>query len=201
LQRTFSVLILTLLFGILLAHPLLDLPLRQGLLGGAAMLATAYWLRARWQRDPNAPEAPERRALMSLGGTAVVMGHMGACLWQAGPAMDLHSRASHAMAIDSWTLFGAALLMMAIVRAPGPAEDERDLQIAGRAQRHAYLTLVALVLSVAVWLSFGRDPLLEQMSRAMLSHILISGWIVSCMVQDITCLNAYARDHRRNAQA
>jgi uncharacterized membrane protein len=201
LQRTFSVLVVTLLFGVLLATPLLDLPVRQGMVGGVVMLATAYWLRARWQNSPTAPEAPERRALMSLGGTAVVMGHMATCLWQAGPAMDLHSRASHTMAVDSWTLFGAALLMMAIVRAPGPSEDERDLQIAGRAQRHAYITLVAMVLSVAVWLSFGRDPLLEHMSRAMLSHILISGWIISCMVQDITCLNAYARDHRRNAEA
>lgn len=187
--------------GVLLAQPNLPLPIRPGLFGASLMLSFAWWMRGRWLRADDAPEAPERRALLSLSGTVIALSHLLASLWQIGPAMQLHTPASHAMGIDNWTLFGASLLMGWMARAPGPSADERDRQIAATALRVCHYSLLLQMLAFVLWLAFGRGVLLEQLSRAMLAQLLVCFWIVSCVVHDLTCLHAYARDRRLEAGA
>lgn len=201
MQRILIVIISSSLFGILLVQPGLNLPIRPGPLGAAVMLALAWWFRGRWQHLDDAPEAPERRALLSLAGTMVVLAHLMASLWQIGPAMELHTRASHALGTDSWTLFGASLLMGWMARAPGPSGDERDRHIAASALRTAYYGLLLQQLLFVLWLAFGHGTVLEQMSRAMLAQLLIVFWIVSSVIHEVTCLHAYASDRRLMAHA
>lgn len=201
MQRILILFFSSALLGVLLAQPNLPLPIRPGLFGAVLMLSVAWWIRGRWLQAPDAPEAPERRALLSLAGTVIVLAHLLASLWQIGPAMQLHTSASHAMGIDNWTLFGASLLMGWMARAPGPSADERDRQIAASALRCCHYSLLLQMLVFVLWLAFGRSALLEQLSRAMLAQLLICFWIVSCVVHEITCLQAYARDRRREAGA
>lgn len=189
------------LFGAVLAIPIPELPLRPGWVGAAILVAMAFWLRRRWRSDADAPEAPERGRLLSLAGTSAVMGHLAMALWQIGPNMDMHSAVSHSMAVDSWTLFFASLVMWQLAQVPGGIQDERDRAIAARALRDAYYALVAMMMALALWIGFGSGPVLEQLSRAMLAQLLICGWIISCMVNDISCLLAYGRAHRLAAQA
>ena len=184
------------LLGFTLAQPLRDLPVRPGMIGALLMVGIALWLRQRWSKDSAAPEAPEREALLTLAGTLVALSHLMASLWQIGPAMQLHSPAAHAMAIDGWTLFGAALVMAWIARAPGPAHDERDLLISAAALKAGHVSLLLQLLALVLWLGWGRDAVLEQLSRAMLAQLLVCFWIVSYVVQTIARLLAYARDRR-----
>ena len=130
MQRILILFLSSALIGVLLAQPNSPLPIRPGLFGAVFMLSVAWWMRGRWLRARDAPEAPERRALLSLSGTVIVLSHLLASLWQIGPAMQLHTPASDAMGIDNWTLFGASLLMGWMARAAGPSADERDRQIA-----------------------------------------------------------------------
>ena len=201
MQRILVFFLASALLGVLLAQPNFPVPLRPGLFGAVLMLSVAWCLRQRWRLAPDAPEAPERRALLSLSGTVIVLSHLLASLWQIGPAMQLHTPASHAMGIDNWTLFGAALLMGWLARAAGPSADERDRQIAATALRYCHYSLLLQLLAFVLWLAFGHGAVLEQLSRAMLAQWLICFWIVSCVVHDITCLHAYARDRRLEAGA
>jgi len=201
MQRILIVLFASSLFGVVLAQPGLDLPFRKGLLGAAVMLALAWGARSHWAESADAPEAPERRALLSLFGTMVVLAHLMTSLWQIGPAMDLHSPASHAMGTDSWILVGASLLMGWMARAPGPSGDERDRHIAANAMLLGHYGLLLQLLLFVLWLAFGRGTVLEQMSRAMLAQLLICFWIVSCVIHEVTCLYAYARDRRWAGEA
>lgn len=201
MQRILFLLVSCSLFGWVLAQPSWPLPVRPGLFGAALMLGLAWWMRERWRLAPDAPEAPERRALLSLSGTLVVLSHLLTSLWQIGPAMELHTHASHDMGIDSWTLVAASLLVGRMARAPGPSADERDQHIAAIAMRVAHYTLLLQMLGFVLWLAFGRGTVLEQMSRAMLAQLLVCFWIVSCVVHDISCLHAYARDRRWAGEA
>ncbi len=199
MQRILVLFFSSALIGVLLAQPDFPMPIRPGLLGAVLMVSIAWWIRGRWLRSPDAPEAPERRALLSMTGTVIVLAHLLACLWQIGPAMKLHTPEAHAMGVDSWTLFAASLLMGWMARAAGPTADERDRQIAATALRWCHYGLLLQLLMFVLWLGFGRGAVLEQMSRAMLAQVLICFWIVSCVVHDMTCLHAYARDRRLEA--
>ena len=184
------------LAGTLLAVPFGFWPARPGLYAAVLMISAAWWLRTSWRSDPAAPEAPERRALLSLSGTLIVLSHLLASLWQIGPGMQLHTEASHAMALDNWALFGASLLMGWIARAPGPSQDERDRMIVAASLRSGHYALVLQLFLLAIWLGFGRDAILQQLSRAMLAQVLICCWIVSCVIHDLSCLLAYAHGRR-----
>ena len=201
MQRILILFFCSALIGVLLAQPNFPFPIRPGLFGAVLMLSAAWWIRGRWLRAPDAPEAPERRALLALTGTVIVLSHLLASLWQIGPAMQLHTPASHAMGIDNWTLFGASLLMGWMARAAGPSADERDRQIAATARLYSHYGLLLQMLAFVLWLAFGRGALLEQLSRAMLAQLLICFWIVSCVVHDLTCLHAYARDRHLETRA
>ncbi len=169
-------------------------PFKAGLSGGVLMLICGISLRAHWKRSPDAPEAPERQALLILVGTLTVLGHLAASLWIIGPDMDLHSPLSHEMGRDSWILFGASLIMEWLARAEGVSEDERDRQVRGAALRAAAMILAAQHLLLVVWLSFGRSHLLKAMSLPMLAHLFICTWIVAYASQQLACLFTYARD-------
>jgi hypothetical protein len=201
MKRLFLLVFSSSLIGLLLAQSPQSWPVRPGLVGAGFMLALAWWARERWKRDPVAPEAPERNCLLSLSGTLIVLAHLLASLWQIGPAMELHSAAAHAMALDNWILFFAALLSIWIARAPSPVRDERDLQITAAAFRIGHWSLVLQLLALVLWMGFGRDALLEQTSRAMLAQMIVCFWIASCVIQNFACLLAYARDHRLASEA
>lgn len=200
MHRILCFLIAFSVLGFTLAQPFNALPMRPGMIGALLMVAIALWLRQRWNEDSAAPEAPEREALLTLAGTLVALSHLVASLWQIGPAMQLHSVAAHAMAIDNWTLFGAALLMAWIARAPGPRHDERDLLISAAALKAGHVSLLMQLLALVLWLGFGRDAVLEQLSRAMLAQLLVCFWIFSYVVQTVARLVAYARDRRLAAE-
>jgi hypothetical protein len=201
MTRILFLILASALMGIVLARDLSGWPIRPGLVGAIIMVGMALWLRWRWQHDPDAPEAPERHALLALSGNLIALFHLLASLWQIGPRLVLHTPAAHAMGVDSWTLFGAALLMGWIARAPGPLQDERDRQIAAAAFRAGHASLLLQLLALVVWLGYGRDPVLGQLTQAMLAQLLVCAWIASCAVQYGACLFAYARGHQAAAKA
>lgn len=201
MSRLALIYLLSIVFGCLLATPGWPMPLLPGLFGAIVMLSLAWWMRSRWQHDPAAPEAPERRRLLSLGGTLVVLAHLLTSLWHIGPAMKLHTPEAHAMGIDNWVLFFAALLMGWIARAPGPATDERDRHIASSALLAGHVGLVLQLLALVIWLAFGHDALLEQLSRAMVAQLIVCFWIVSCVIQDTSGAFAYAWSRRQLLEA
>jgi hypothetical protein len=191
--RIFAITFLFLGLGISLAV-LPIWPFKPGLSGAVLMLMCGFGLRAHWRRSADAPERPERQALLTLAGTCTVLGHLAGSLWLIGPAMELHSEAAHAMGSDSWILFGASLVMEWLARADGVSEDERDRMVRASALRFAAMVLAALQLGLVVWLSFGRSALLMEMTRPMIAHLFIASWMIAYASLQLACLASYARD-------
>jgi hypothetical protein len=196
--------LLSLIAGATLASGTGAWPVRPGLVGLGLMVASAVAVRRYWQRLATLgaePGSPERALWHGLASTALVGGHLFASLWAIGPAMVLHSPFVHAMAVDNWTMVLGAALSYAIVRDPEPRSDERDREFAARGVRGAFRALAVLVLALSVSLSFGDHTPVERLSRAMISHLIISAVILAVLVQYLTQLRLYWIDHARSAGA
>jgi hypothetical protein len=193
--RILSVILISLLLGGVLACGATAWPLRPGLIGLAAMVLAAlaarnYWLGLRLA----APGSPERALWLGLGSASVIVGHLVASLWRIGPAMELHTRAGHALGTDIWTLVLGSAIAYSIARDPEPRHDERDAQIAARGLSAGYWSLVGILLVLILWLGFGADRAMPALSFAMIAHLLITAVIASRLVCDGVQLHAYGRD-------
>ena len=177
------------LLGVLLAQSWL--PFRAGFLGGAVLVLAAWWLRAHWQRALSPPETSERCALLSVAGTLVCLGYLGAKLVQIGPDLDIHTRAARMMAGELWTLVAASLLIGAIARAPDATRDERDAAIAARALGFAGYALLGIQVLLVAWISFGAKGAGPAPSMAMLVHLFICSWMLAHILYGIHCTWAY----------
>ena len=177
------------LLGVLLAQSWL--PFRAGFLGGAVLVLSACWLRAYWQRALSAPETSERCALLSVAGTLVCLGYLGAKLYQLGPDLDIHTRAARMMAGELWTLVAASVLIGWIARAPEATRDERDSVIAARALGFSSYALLALQALLVAWISLGATGAGPGTSMAMLAHLFICSWMLAHVLYGIHCTCAY----------
>lgn len=187
-----------LLLGLLLGSPWLEaLPMRPGLLGLAAMLASAWLARRRWQRRPDeAPGAPERAQWHGLASYALLAGQLIALIVRLGPVMDMHGPLAHGLAIDSWTLVVGALLSWRIARDPEPRRDERDALIAATALRQSNGALLLMLLALILALGFGGATIVGRLNQPLLAHLLILAVTLHCLVHEAAQLRLHALDAR-----
>lgn len=184
--------------GGLLAATKGTLPVQPGWLGVAAMLIGAMIVRRYWRQQhlDDQLASPEHELWFTLASTSMIGGFLGMSLWVLGPQVDLHSRAVHAMAIDVWTLVIGGLLSAQLARDPEPRSDERDRSFLARATGAGHNSLIALLLCLAILLSFGTDFGLPPWSAALIAHLLILAVMASSIVRCGVQLWLYHRDRR-----
>lgn len=178
------------LLGVVLAQSWL--PFRAGFLGGAVLVLAAYWLRGHWRRILAAPEMSERCALLSVAGTLVCLGYLGAKLVELGPELDIHTRAARMMAGELWILVAASVLIGWIARAPDATRDERDGVIAARALGFSSYSLLAIQAVLVGWISLAGNGTGPGPSMAMLAHLFICSWMMAHVLYGIHCTCAYS---------
>lgn len=196
--RIFFVFLSFLLIGGALALAQGHVSIQPGLIGLAVMCASALLVRRHWQslHADATPGSPERELWHSLAGTSLIAGQMLLSLWLIGPAMELHSVAVHAMAIDSWILVLGKVLSFYIARDPEPRRDERDTAFAARATRAGYAALIAQLCVIIVILSFGEDLELPAFSQPLISHALIICLLLASVARSAVLLAMYHNDRR-----
>lgn len=191
--------VLALLIGIALQTSDGHLPLRPGFVGVVLIVGIALGLARHWRRR-GAAGAPvigdaERQSLAWLLGVAVLVGFLGAVLWQVQGQLLMHSHAAHAMGIDTWTLFLGLLVALLVLRRHGSrVRDERDRWLALRASRIGYHALLALVTLVTLLIGFLPPAVLERITPAWWAHVLILQIELAAMAQCWWALWAYRRD-------
>jgi ABC-type amino acid transport system permease subunit len=195
MTKILSLLISAFCLGLGLAALAGHLPVPAGVLGALLMLLAALAVRRRWGLLAEAaPGTPERQLWVSLGGTAVVAGHLLAALWHIGPRMVMHTPTVHALGIDSWTLVAGAAIAYAIARESQPRQDERDAWIGGHGLRAAHYLLVAVLLVQILALGFVNSGWIGELSHPSIAHGLILALLASSLADAITRLRLYARD-------
>ncbi len=193
--KILCVLISAFCLGLALAALAGRLPLPAGVGGALVMLITALAVRRRWGLLAEAaPGTPERQLWVSLGGTAIVAGHLLAAMWHIGPRMVMHTPTVHALGIDSWTLVAAAVLAYWIAREPQPRTDERDAWIAGQGLRVAHYALLAVLVVQILALGFVREGWIGELSHPSIAHGLILALLASELANAIARLGLYARE-------
>ncbi|MCA0176331.1 MAG: hypothetical protein LCH73_08615 [Proteobacteria bacterium] len=187
-----------LLLGLLLGSPWLQaLPIPAGVIGVAAMLASAWFTRRHWQHRPDdAPGAPERAQWHGLASYALLAGHLMALIVRLGPAMDMHGPLAHRLAIDNWMLVAGALLSWRIARDPDPRRDERDTLIAATALRQSHAVLLLLLLVLILALGFGGTTVIGRLNQPLLAHLLILAVVLQALVYEAAQLRLHALDAR-----
>lgn len=196
MPQILSIALISLLFGGVLAGGAMSWPVRPGFVGLAAMLVSAWMARRYWQglRAEDGPGSPERALWHGLASYALLTGHLLAVLWRLGPAMQMHSLAGHALAIDNWTLVLGAVLSYWIARDPEPRRDERDVLIATSGLRVGYNTLLVLLLVLIPVLGFGAHTPIARFNQPMLAHVLILCVLLQCLARTGVQLWRYRRD-------
>ena len=196
-MRILVVLVLSTLFGAVLATQSGRWPVSAGVIGALVMLAAAVAVRRHWLllRDA-APGTPERALWLLLASLAINNGFLVTVLLQIGPAMELHTRAGHALGRDSWTLVIAGLLAYAIARDPEPRVDERDAQIAAIGMRAGYWAQSLLLLVLVPLIGFHPDYAGGALSLPMVAHLLIVALTLAWIVDVYARLRIYLADAR-----
>ncbi len=197
--RTNLSVVLALLLGIALQASDGRLPLRPGFVGVVLIVGTTLWLARHWQQRSATGEAvigdAERQSLAWLLGVAVLVGFLGAALWQMQGQFLMHSREAHDMGIDTWTIFFGLLIALLVLRCHGSTvRDERDRWLALRASRIGYHALLALVMLTILFISFLPPAVQERITPAWWAHVLILQIELAAMVQCWWALWAYRRD-------
>lgn len=190
---------LALFIGIALQASDGHLPLRPGLVGVMLIVGTALWLARRWQRRSATGAAvigdAERQSLAWLMGVAVLVGFLGAVLWQMQGQFLMHTREAHAVGIDTWTIFFGLLIALLVLRRHGSAvRDERDRWLALRASRIGYHALLVLVMVTITFIGFLPPPVQARITPAWWAHVLILQIELAAMAQCWWALWAYRRD-------
>lgn len=193
MTRILGVLLLSLLTGVVLASDVGDWPLRPGLIGFGAMMASAWVARRYWRslRPDDGPGSPERGLWHGLASYGLLTGHLCMVMWRLGPALDMHSLTGHALAIDSWTLVLGAILSYWVARDPEPRRDERDVLIGTRGRRAGHIALLLMLLLLTLALGFGANTVISRFNQPMLAHLLILIVLLECLVQNVVRLRLY----------
>lgn len=194
--RILSVLLLSFVAGALLAHADIDWPLRPGLIGAGAMLASAWAARRYWQRlgPDDGLASPERGLWHGLASYGLLAGHLAMIMWRLGPTLDLHGLSAHALAIDSWTLVLGAIASYWIARDPEPRHDERDAMIRTHGERAGHTALWLMLAALILALGFGARTKVAGFNQPMLAHVLILIVMLDCLVQCTVRLRLYWRE-------
>lgn len=191
--------VLALLIGIALQASDGWLPLRPGFVGVVLIVGTALWLVRRWKLRAAAGAAvigdAERQSLAWLLGVAVLVGFLGAVLWQMQGQFVMHSHAAHAVGIDTWTIFFGLLVALLVLRRHGSrVRDERDRWLALQASRIGYHALLVLVMLTILFIGFLPPGVQERITPAWWAHVLIVQIELAAMAQCWWALWAYRRD-------
>lgn len=198
MSQVLLVILLSLLFGVLLASGAMSWPVRPGLVGAAALLASAWAARRYWQglKPEHGPGSPERSLWHGLATCGLLTGHLATTVWQLGPVLEMHSLAGHALALDNWTLVIGAALAYWIARDPDPRQDERDELIRARGWRAAHKALLLMLLALILALGFGASTIVERYNQPMLAHTLILAILIHCLVHQAVQLRLYWLESR-----
>lgn len=172
--RVFGVLLASLGFGALLAAPVLIWPIRPGWFGAAVLIMAAVWARLYWNRRRatagDDPGARERQAWHAMVGLGVVCGQLAMALLRG---VDLHVGRGNTLALDNWTLIGAAMIGWLIVRPPVMDRDERDRQMADRGAHVGYGVLTGLLVVLLMVLGFAPPPVISLLGPFVLGNLLV----------------------------
>ena len=171
-------------------------PVRPGLVGLLAILASAWLARRHWQRQPaeSRTGSPERALWHGLTSYGLLTGHVVATIGWLGPAFDLHGRIGHALAIDSWILILGALASYWIARDPEPRGDERDAQLAAQALATTHTALLLMLAALALLLGRGLVPCLARASQPLVAQLLILVLLLQALLCNGLRLWLYRRD-------
>jgi hypothetical protein len=171
-------------------------PLRPGLVGLLAILASAWLARRHWQRQPADVRtgSPERALWHGLASYGLLSGHLMATIAWLGPDFDLHGRIGHALAIDNWILILGALASYWIARDPEPRRDERDAQLAARALAATHGGLLAMLAALAIALGLGLVPALARASQPLVAQLLMLVLLLQALLYHGLRLWLYRRD-------
>lgn len=169
-----------------------------GIPGTCTLLAWAYLSQARWKRLERAtgkePGLSERRLWVELAGYSAVTAHLAAALWLAGA--DLRLGSGNWLAVDSWTLTGAAFGISLAFRNTRHPRDERDTAIANGGFRASYGSLLITLVIFAILLA-SQDPFRSASDPSFqIGNVLIGLGLLSHLVGLAIRLGYYAEDAR-----
>lgn len=173
------------------------LPVRDGFVGGALLLATAAWARWHWQKRAalgRDPSATERRAWLYTAGTALICGFVAVVLMT--PGSEVHLATGGTGGYDSWIMFGCGALAWWLVHDGSTTQDERDRAIDALANRVGYSTLIVLLLVFLLALGFAPKPAMARFTHWLIANTLLNLVMFSCLAQYVAQLAAYWRDAR-----
>jgi len=173
-SRIFGVLAISLAFGAVMAWPLFALPIRPGWIGAAVLLLVAAAVRRHWHTRQQAtgddPGARERQSWHAMAALAVICGHLIGSLSQG---VDLHVGGDNTLALDNWTLIGAAAIGWLIVRAPRMEKDERDREMSNRGAHVGLAVMTLLLIILLLTLAFAPAALVEWLQPFVLGNVLV----------------------------
>jgi hypothetical protein len=172
-------------------------PVRPGLVGLLAILASAWLARRHWQRQPaeSRTGSPERALWHGLASYGLLTGHLAAFIWWLWPGFDLHGRIGHALAIDDWMLILGAVASYWIARDPEPRRDERDAVLAAQALAAAHTAMLLMLAALALMLGLGLVPGLARASQPLIAQLLI----LVLLLQGLLCNGLRLWLYRRDA--
>ena len=174
MSRIFGVLAISLAFGAFLAWPVFAWPIRPGWIGAVVILLIAVAVRRHWHARQLAtgddPGARERQSWHAMAALAVICGHLIGSLSQG---VDLHVGSGNTLALDNWTLIGAAAIGWLIVRAPRMEKDERDREMSNRGAHVGLVMMTALLIILLLTLAFGPRALVEWLQPFVLGNVLV----------------------------
>ncbi len=190
--RILGVLAASLAFGAFLAWPLIAWPVRPGWIGAAVLLLTAIAARRHWdarrRETGDEPGARERQSWHAMAALAVICGHLVGSLSQG---VDLHVGSGNTLALDNWTLIGAAAIGWLIVRAPRMEKDERDREMANRGAHVGLAVMTALLIALLLTLAFAPATLVERLQPFVLGNVLVVVILLASMARHAAQLTGY----------
>lgn len=200
-MRIFLFLAIFLLLGAILAAMGFYLDLPVGWIGAIGLLGWAFSIRRHWVRveknSETEPSPPARVLWVQCAGYGLLLGHLILALLLAGDNLRLGN--GNMLAIDSWTMIGAGLVVSFIFKRDRNIEDERDREISARGVRVSYFTLVILSIGFAFFLAFAPPNCRSDLTHFVIGNVLIALILTSYLAQLISRLSSYSRDNALSA--
>ena len=163
---------------------------------GWAFSIRRHWVRVE-KNSETEPSPPARVLWVQCAGYGLLLGHLILALLLAGDNLRLGN--GNMLAIDSWTMIGAGLVVSFIFKRDRNIEDERDREISARGVRVSYFTLVILSIGFAFFLAFAPPNCRSDLTHFVIGNVLIALILTSYLAQLISRLSSYSRDNALSA--
>ena len=194
--RIFLFLAVFLSLGASLAAVGIHFGLPVGWIGAIGLLGWAFSIRKHWLRaeknTETEPSPPARILWVQCAGYSLLLGHLIMALQLTGD--DLRLGNDNTLAIDSWTMIGAALATSFIFGGDSNTKDERDHAIAARGVRISYFTLIILCVGLSFFLAFAPPTYRLDLTHFVIGNALVALILMSYLAQLVSRLHSYSRD-------